>query len=112
MVIAQNEEEILHPEEYWVNGAGAHRLAQSDPQSLQQSEADLRATLEMADQQLDHTIFIVGWKVDEATGVPVWIARNSYGDGWGMNGDFYVRMGHDDFGIESEISAYDVEYLL
>jgi len=26
-----------------------------------------------------------------------------------MNGDFYVRMGNDDFGIESEVHAYEVE---
>jgi hypothetical protein len=28
-----------------------------------------------------------------------------------MNGDFYVRRGFDDFGIESELSAYDVELI-
>ena len=55
---------------------------------------------------------MVGWKVEEKSNTPVWIVRNSYGDHWGMKGDFYVRMGHDDFGIESEISGYDVEYLL
>ena len=66
----------------------------------------------MATQTLDHTIFLVGWKVDEATGIPIWIARNSYGDTWGMHGDFHVRRGFDDFGIESEISGYDIEYLL
>jgi C1A family cysteine protease len=66
----------------------------------------------MADQALDHTIYLVGWKIEETSGMPVWIARNSYGDKWGMTGDFYVRMGHDDFGIESEVSGYEVEYLL
>jgi len=40
-----------------------------------------------------------------------WIVRNSYGDEWGMNGDFHVKMGNDDFGIESEISGYDVKLL-
>jgi len=66
----------------------------------------------MADQTLDHTIFLVGWKTEPKSNMPVWIVRNSYGDSWGMKGDFYVRRGHDDFGIESEISGYDVEYML
>ena len=67
--------------------------------------------LKMATQTLDHTIFIVGWKTDKDTGLPVWIARNSYGDHWGLNGDFLVRRGFDDFGIESELSGYEVELI-
>ena len=43
--------------------------------------------------------------------MPLWIVRNSYGDSWGMNGDFYVKRGNDDFGIESEISAYHVSLI-
>jgi len=65
----------------------------------------------MASQQLDHTIFLVGWGVDKATGMNHWIVRNSYGDDWGMNGDFHVRRGHNDFGIEDELSAYEVVLL-
>lgn len=65
----------------------------------------------MATQELNHTILIVGWKNDPISGMPVWIARNSYGDHWGMNGDFYVKRGTDDFGIESELSGYDIELL-
>lgn len=64
----------------------------------------------MAYQNLDHTILIVGWGVDDKKG-PYWIARNSYGDEWGMHGDFQVRRGHDDFGIESELSGYDLALL-
>jgi len=41
--------------------------------------------------------------------MPYWIIRNSYGDQWGMNGDFMVRRGQDDYGCESEITAYEVE---
>lgn len=62
----------------------------------------------MAYQNLDHTIFIVGWGEDEKQG-PYWIVRNSYGDSWGMHGDFHVRRGQNDFGIESELSGYDLE---
>ena len=43
--------------------------------------------------------------------MPYWIVRNSYGDKWGMHGDFLVRRGHNDWGIESELSGYDVELL-
>ena len=35
--------------------------------------------------------------------------RNSYGDTFGQNGDFYARRGMDDFSIESETAGYDVE---
>lgn len=65
----------------------------------------------MATQELNHTIFLVGWKTEKETGKPYWIVRNSYGDSWGMNGDFHVRLGADDYGIESEISGYDVKLL-
>lgn len=64
-----------------------------------------------ATQELGHSILIVGWKTDKETNTPVWIARNSYGDRWGMNGDFHVRRGMDDFGIESEVEGHIVELL-
>lgn len=55
----------------------------------------------MAEQELNHTVFLVGWtilegldkKTNKTLTMPVWIARNSYGDKWGTNGDFYVRRG-------------------
>jgi hypothetical protein len=67
--IAQSEDEVNHPEEFFVNGAG-NNFAQSkkhDPHSLIQNQINQQAYLDMADQQLDHTIYIVGWKVDEKT---------------------------------------------
>jgi hypothetical protein len=44
--------------------------------------------------------------------MPYWIVRNSYGLKWGDFGDFKVRRGFDDYGIESELSGYDVEILI
>ncbi len=52
---------------------------------------------------------ILGWGTDPKTGTNVWIARNSFGPNWGEKGDFYIRRGFNDFGIESEMSGYNVE---
>jgi C1A family cysteine protease len=57
---------------------------------------------------LNHSIVIIGWGVDQETGTKFWKVRNSYGPKWGMSGDFLVRRGENDFGIESETTAYDV----
>ena len=56
---------------------------------------------------LNHSVVILGWGADEKTGVKYWIVRNSYGRKWGMQGDFLVRRGENDFGIESETTAYE-----
>lgn len=76
-------------------------------QSVAQTEAE--ASVKMAHQPLDHSIYIVGWGHDKEKDMPYWIIRNSYGDQWGMNADFHVRRGQDDYGVESEITAFDVE---
>jgi len=44
---------------------------------------------------------LLGWGEDEG-GNKYWVARNSYGPGWGQGGDFMIRRGQDDLGIESE----------
>jgi len=57
---------------------------------------------------LNHSVVIVGWGVDKTTNTKYWIVRNSYGDKWGMSGNFWVRRGENDFGIESETTGYEV----
>jgi C1A family cysteine protease len=56
---------------------------------------------------LNHSVVILGWGVDPATDLKYWIVRNSYGPRWGDHGEFLVQRGTDDFGIESETTAYD-----
>lgn len=63
---------------------------------------------QMADQPLTHSVFLVGWGVDEKTKMPYWIVRNSYGPMWGESGDYRVRRGNDDYGVESELTGFDV----
>jgi cathepsin C len=58
-------------------------------------------------QNLNHSVVIIGWGVDEVTNTKYWIVRNSYGSTWGDHGEFLVQRGNDDFGIESETTGYD-----
>lgn len=51
---------------------------------------------------MNHSVVIVGWGKEEKTGTGYWIVRNSYGPSWGMNGDFLVKRGSNDFGMEVE----------
>ena len=56
---------------------------------------------------MNHSVVIVGWGKDAKTGTKYWIVRNSYGPQWGMDGDFYVKRGANDFGMEVEQIAFE-----
>ncbi len=58
-------------------------------------------------KDLNHSVLIIGWGIDKKTKEKYWIARNSFGRDFGMDGDFYVRRGENDFGIETETTAYE-----
>lgn len=51
---------------------------------------------------MNHSVVIIGWGKDEKTDTRYWIVRNSYGPKWGMDGDFLVKRGNNDFGMEVE----------
>jgi len=54
---------------------------------------------------LDHEISVVGWGHDDVSGKDYWIGRNSWGTYWGMYGFFYMEMGPNGLGIETDCSA-------
>jgi len=49
----------------------------------------------------NHAVCLVGWGVDEASGIPYWIVKNSWGTGFGENGYFRIRRNTDECAIES-----------
>ena len=49
---------------------------------------------------------LIGWGVDKVSNTKYWIVRNSYGPKWGMNGDFYVERGSNDFAMEVETMSF------
>jgi hypothetical protein len=56
---------------------------------------------------MNHSVVIIGWGNDSESATPYWIVRNSYGPNWGMNGDFLVKRGGNDFGMEVENIAFE-----
>lgn len=58
-------------------------------------------------QTATHSCLIVGWGFDEEADMKFWIVRNSYGGGWGEEGNFRVRRGLNDFGFEGNLVAFD-----
>lgn len=50
----------------------------------------------------NHAVLIVGWgEVTSPSYDRYWIVKNSWGEGWGIDGYFWIRRGNDECGIES-----------
>jgi len=49
-----------------------------------------------------HCIVLVGWGTTPE-GVDYWIAQNSWGSAWGLQGYFWIQRGVDECGIEGEV---------
>ena len=74
----------------------------SSKKSPKLSDSSLNDKGKIAWMDMNHSVVIIGWGVDKKTEQKYWIVRNSYGPKWGMNGDFLVARGTNDFGMEVE----------
>lgn len=52
-----------------------------------------------------HIVKIVGWGLDNKTGLPYWRVANSWSSSFGENGYFRILRGSDESGIEYAVSA-------
>jgi len=56
--------------------------------------------------QGDHSVVLIGWGT--LNGVDYWIAKNSWGIEWGMDGIFYIQRGTNECMIESALFGGEV----
>jgi hypothetical protein len=66
------------------------------------SDKSLNEVGQVSWMDMNHSVVILGWGKDPKTNTKYWIVRNSYGPQWGMEGDFLVKKGNNDFGMEVE----------
>lgn len=114
----QNQENIMLAQ-IKSKGSESNEEDQLDQESQEQSETNSakQSPEKLSDKTLNdrgiswmdmnHSVVIVGWGKEEKTGTGYWIVRNSYGPNWGMNGDFLVKRGNNDFGMEVEQIAFE-----
>ena len=87
-----------------------HRMQELQYTQTGNESVLLQLDASIANQNLDHSVMLMGWAVDKVSKMKYWIARNTFGPKWGDHGDFYIRRGQNDFGIESEVNAYSVAH--
>lgn len=108
--VLSNDHEAKMPQYLEYTGVAKHH--KKEQQLVQNKQKQVLSDKSLEDygiswMNLNHSVLIIGWGVDQETGTKYWKIRNSYGPAWGQSGDFLVRRGQNDFGVETETTAYD-----
>jgi C1A family cysteine protease len=58
------------------------------------------------DDPCNHAIVLIGWDDNMCNGEGAWIAKNSWGTNWGMDGFFYIKYGTCNIGYATALIDY------
>ena len=72
---------------------------------INEGEGDYIYSEKVLFPMINHEISVIGYGKDAKTGEQYWIGRNSWGTYWGDYGFFYMKMGGDNLGIETNCLA-------
>ncbi len=54
----------------------------------------------------NHAVVIVGWDDAMCEGEGAWLIKNSWGEGWGLDGYFWIKYGNSNVGTSTELVYY------
>ncbi len=58
------------------------------------------------DDPVNHAVVIIGWNDSLCGGEGAWLAKNSWGEDWGMSGYFWIKYGTCNFGSNTQAVNY------